>query len=73
MRLFLISILLLVGCASTETGAIKKAGNDKRVFFTTSKKEGYEFLKMQDFKLRKLDSIKESTGKVYLFFYKDQQ
>lgn len=72
MRLLLISFLFLFGCASTND-VTKKVGNDKHVFFATSKKEGYEFLKMQELTLRRIDSVRETTGKVYLFFYRDQQ
>ena len=72
MRIFLISFLILFGCASTND-VTKKVGNDKRVFFATSKKEGYEFMKMQELTLRRIDSVREPTGTVYLFFYKDQQ
>jgi hypothetical protein len=72
MRFLLFSFLVLAGCASTDD-AVKKAGHDKHVFFTISKSEGYEFLKMQGLQLRKLDSVREKTGKVYLFYYRDQQ
>jgi len=74
MRLLLIFFLLLLGCAGTKNDAIKKAGHDKHVFFAMTKKEGYDYLKMMQLTLRKIDSVNEgSAGKVYIFFYREQR
>ncbi|MBF0556374.1 MAG: hypothetical protein HQK96_17795 [Nitrospirae bacterium] len=72
MRLAFLIFFILLGCAGTENGVIKHASNDKNVFFSMTKKDGYDYLKMQGFTLRKLDSVKENVGKVYLFYYRRQ-
>ena len=64
----LLSMTLI--CSSTKQGVIEKVGNDKKVFFSYKKKEGFEFLDMYQFKLRKLDSAMEGKEKVFIFYYK---
>lgn len=74
LRAFLLLSVLLIGCAGTKNGAIEKAGNDKNVFFSMSKKEGFDYLKLMQLTLRKIDSVNEgSSGKVYIFHYREQQ
>lgn len=72
MRLAFLIFFILLGCAGTKNGAIERVGNDKNVFFSMTKKDGYDYLKMQGFTLRKLDSVRENVGKVYLFYYRRQ-
>jgi hypothetical protein len=73
MRFILFVFFILISCAGTKNGAIEKASNDKNVFFTMSKKDGYDYIKMEGFSLRKLDSVKENVGRVYLFYYKQSK
>jgi hypothetical protein len=59
-----------MGCAGTNEDVTKKVCKNKNLFFSASKTDGYNFLKMYGLVLKNLDSVKEGSEKVYIFYYR---
>lgn len=64
-------VLLLTHCAGTKDKSIDSLVKNKNIFLCTTKKEGYDYLKMMNLSFSKIDSVnRNSYGKIYIFHYK---
>lgn len=66
-KIFLIIFLAgILHCGST----LQQASRDKHTFFSPSIKDGYDFIRSQGLELRKIDTVYDKSGKVYIFYYR---